>query len=335
MYFQLLVLCRTLGPLGLASTISTSGGKPLAVGGYGNLGLPSMAALPSLASLNTTKDGQSKSQPSVSPRPPVSTLASPRTDHTVLEDKVQRVAGQKRARQKSVEEQKPDNDGKKLKTRDKIPKRSCLKNSESRPRDRDTKRRTKSTGTKREASIPTDDDEMTASATLQQRRVIGKPMSLASLAASAAAVAAVGAGTSSENLRCVTVRIGGIEVQVPTVVRGARPPARKVKSVSELEADMHSEVLSWHVIEAALSCDTEDKSGGGELKKLPLRFQSSDEYEDCMTPLLMSECLEQVGYALQAICFSQKLKHEFGTACNILPRKCAGEAQLRGIVSSG
>ena len=287
---QLLILGRALGPLGLAKAGSTS---PVGVGGYGNLGVPSLACLPSTADISDTSENKSKFEGAfidAKESMATSSTSSLQAESARSSESKGQRSGQKRAKRKHGED-RPAERHTEVKVR--VPRQRNNYSS----RNLNSDRNIMVTCEKLEKAIPANDDDLPTPANVLRKGPTGPKMSLASLAASAAAVAAVGAGTTNST-KCVTVRIGGIEVQVPMVTRGARQQARPIKSTSELEADMHSVVLGWDLIQSAKTCDDEKNVGGPgrfAMKKLPLRYSSLDEYEDCLTPLLMNECLEQVG----------------------------------------
>jgi hypothetical protein len=262
----------------------------LGVAGYGNLGAASLAALPSSASPPSRRQSTAEKQKKQK-RASIIEVDTSRADDVGEEEK--RPSRTKRVRGETQSEQ-PAEAGVKPRRRRRA---DCSPPAEPAKSGRASRKRQPESNF-RAPEQDSDNDAAISGNSAQAKPGRGPPLSLASLAASAAAVAVSGAGVSMDNMRCVTVKIGGVEVQVPMIARGARPPSRPIKSASELEADMHSLVLGWDIAQAAESEDS-DRCGvghnsGGALKQVPVRFGSADEYEDAIAPLLMHECLQQV-----------------------------------------
>ena len=277
------------------------------VAGYGNLGAASLAALPSSAStplrLQPAAGKQQKQQ-----RARIIEVVTSRVDDSDNDEKKSRPPRAKRAHREIQNEQPAARDIKKSEVGSNPRSRSAESGRAGRKRqpasdhsppaetDRTRRKRKPESNIRMLEQDPADNAAISGPG--QRKSGRGPPLSLASLAASAAAVAVSGTGVSMDNMRCVTVRIGGVEVQVPMITRGARPQSRPAKSASELETDMHSLVLGWDIAQAAESEDSDrcgiGHGGIGALKQVPDRFGSADEYEDSIAPLLMHECLQQV-----------------------------------------
>ncbi len=308
----------------------------IGVGGYGNLGSASLAALPSTASITALRSQATASFQQEKQCESIIELEKSRVEDnaallssaTGIPDPPRKLQKLQRVSVIEVETSRVDNNDGRQKneptrskrvrgeSRSELPAAREIRKSElgsksrrrsradhSPPAESDRARRKRQPAFK-PRTLEQDAVDVSAIPGKQVQRKSGPPLSLASLAASAAAVAVSGSGVSIDNMRCVTVRIGGVEVQVPMIARGARPQSRPAKSASELEADMHSLVLGWDIANAAEVEDSDQCGVGfggvGALKQVPVRFGSADEYEDSIAPLLMHECLQQV--RLQAIC---------------------------------
>ena len=229
-----------MGPLGLAEN-SSKASETLGVGGYGNLGAPSLAALPAAAAVLKVDENRKVS----------STIRSSTSDH-LKSDQASTKSRRKRIRHGEESEVLEVAERSRL-----VPgeQKQMRRKSRASVEDRRSTVSRKPRGKMAERMVSEDQKLATAKGPaetevqhdIETRRKQGsrRPESLASLAASAAAVAAVGSGLTADQLRCVTVRIGGIEVQVPMLARGAKAQVRIAKSVAELEADMHKSIFSF------------------------------------------------------------------------------------------
>ncbi len=288
-----MALGRALGPLGLAKTGQQLRVSMVGVAGYGNLGAPSLAALPSSATILVEKSALLTERITKS-------ASDPATSHDTAPKSRQKQI--RKLENESQEMELPKRDCRVLDRQKQVRRRDVVNSGQSEFLSKSRRWRADRNGpaepkSQRITNNSLQPDLLRGSEACQKQRP-RRPESLASLAASAAAVAVVGTGASADKLQCVTIRIGGVEVQVPMLARGSKSQGRQVKTASELEADMHRLILTWD-IEAALTCVENDRGRFGRetictLKRLPLRFHSADEYEDIVTPLLMNECFEQV-----------------------------------------
>ncbi len=321
-----MALSRALGPLGLAGAGSEGVEVVVGVAGYGNLGAASLAALPSSAGTPLRRQPAAGKQQKQQ-RTSIVEVETSRVDDS--DDyrqeggptRAKRAHRETRSEQRSARDIRKPEDGSNPRRRKQAhhhpaadsdrpghKRQPAPAHSPPAEPDRARRKRKPASVTRTSEQDPGDDAAITG-APGQRKPGKGPPLSLASLAASAAAVAVSGTGVSMDSMRCVTVRIGGVEVQVPMIARGARQPSRPAKSASELEIDMHSLVLGWDIAQVAESEDSDrcgiSHGGIGALKQVPVRFGSADEYEDSIAPLLMHECLQQV--ILQQFIFCSKI----------------------------
>jgi hypothetical protein len=299
----------------------------IGVAGYGNLGVASLAALPSSASTHLRRQPAAGKQQKQQ-RAAIIELETGRVDEDDEQEsrpiRAKRVHREVRSEQPAATDICDSEVSSKPRRRkqahhnsaaesDRAGRKRQPASDRSPPAEPDrARRKRKPASNARTLEQDPGDDSAMSGAPGQRKLERRPPLSLASLAASAAAVAVSGTGVSADNMRCVTVRIGGVEVQVPMLARGARAPSRPAKSASELETDMHSLVLGWDIAQAAESEDSDKcgigHGGSGALKQVPVRFGSADEYEDSIAPLLMHECLQQVRF--QQLIFSFKLREK-------------------------